>query len=228
MDKFLKVHPNISLPLKLSILLDVSYGLVYLHERNPPVVHRDLTARNILITDSYQAKVADLGMAKILDIQAQLATEHTQAPGQLFYMPPEVLQENASCTPQVDIFSFGHLTLYAVNQEFPKVHDITQTVTPDMQKQGIVERTKRQKAINQVQKDHCLRKTIISCLDDYPEKRPTTRELNRELINLNHDEVEVVIDVKETVESQREYIARLEMETAAAKAEVKLMSKPID
>ena len=71
MDKFLdpEVHLNIPLPLKLSILLDVSYGLVCLHERNPPIVHRDLTARNILITDKCKAKIADLGVAKVVDIK---------------------------------------------------------------------------------------------------------------------------------------------------------------
>ena len=104
MDKFLEVNPNIPLPLKLSILLEVSYGLVYLHECNPAIVHRDLTARNILITDKCQAKIADLGMAKIVDLQAQLAASHTQAPGQMWYMPPEALEEKASCTPKLDIF----------------------------------------------------------------------------------------------------------------------------
>ena len=50
MQEFLEGHPNLPLPVKLSILLDVSYGLVYLHEWDPntPIVHRDLTARNVL------------------------------------------------------------------------------------------------------------------------------------------------------------------------------------
>ena len=93
MDKFLEVHPNIPPTIKLSILLDVSYGLIYLHECSPPVIHRDLTARNVLITDKCQARIADLGMAKIVDLQAQLAASHTQAPGQMWYMPPEALKE---------------------------------------------------------------------------------------------------------------------------------------
>ena len=43
LDKFLSSHPNLLLSLKLSILRDVSSGLVYLH-REPPIVHRDLTS----------------------------------------------------------------------------------------------------------------------------------------------------------------------------------------
>jgi serine/threonine protein kinase len=183
MDEYLRVNPNIPLPLKVSILLGISYGLVYLHERNPPVVHRDLTARNILITDKCQAKIADLGVAKVVDIQQQLATAHTQAPGQQFYMPPEALRENALCTTKLDIFSFGHLILYTVTQELPRVYDVIQT--HNMQQQGIVERMKREKAIVKVGKDHCLYHVIINCLHDSPENRPATRTVNSDLINLS-------------------------------------------
>ena len=164
MDKFLEVHPNIPLPLKLTLLLDVSYGLVYLHECNPPIVHRDLTAGNVLITDKCEAKIADLGMAKIMDTHARLAASHTQTPGQMFYMPPEALKEKASCTPKLDIFSFGHLSLYVANQEFPKEYNITQTMA--VQKQGIVERLKRKRALDCIESNHCLclLPVIVDCL----------------------------------------------------------------
>ena len=187
MQEFLEGHHNLPLPVKLSILLDVSYGLVYLHEWDPntPIVHRDLTARNVLITDKCQAKIADLGVAKVVDIQAQMADSHTQAPGQMFYMPPEALMEKASCTPKLDIFSFGHLTLFTVNQEFPKVYDITQTSDiSKMQKQGTIQRFKRQTALDRVGDDHCLYSVITDCLSDQPENRPTTRVLNNRIVHL--------------------------------------------
>ena len=185
MHEFLEHHPNLPLPVKLSILLDVSYGLVYLHEWDPntPIVHRDLTARNVLITEKCQAKIADLGMAKVVDIQAQMADSHTQAPGQQLYMPPEALMEKASCTPKLDIFSFGHLTLFTVNQEFPKVYDITQT--SKMQKQGTIQRFKRKTALDRVGGDHCLYSVITDCLSDQPENRPTTRVLNNRMLHLS-------------------------------------------
>jgi len=43
-------HDNIPLLVKLSILHDVSLGLRYLHGHNPPIVHRDLSPNNILVT----------------------------------------------------------------------------------------------------------------------------------------------------------------------------------
>ena len=43
-------HDNIPLLVKLSILHDVSLGLRYLHGHNPPIVQRNLSPNNILVT----------------------------------------------------------------------------------------------------------------------------------------------------------------------------------
>ena len=58
LDRFLdpKERPNIPLSIKLSILLDVSAGLLYLHHQlEEPLVHRDLKPENILMT--YEPKL---------------------------------------------------------------------------------------------------------------------------------------------------------------------------
>ena len=178
---FLSAHPKLPLSLKLSLLRDMSFGLVYLHECEPPIVHRDLTANNVLICDNHcQAKIADLGMAKLVDFQAQMAKSHTQTPGQQFYMPPEALVENASCTTKLDIFSFGHLALYTLIQTMPPVaYRVPET--PEMQRQGIVERERRKTALDAVGEGHCLYPIITECLFDNPDQRPTTRDLNHGL-----------------------------------------------
>ena len=72
---------EIPLSIKLSILLDVSYGLLYFHTHTPPIIHRDLSANNVLLTTDLRAKIADLGVAKLLDRQRQAAIVQTQAPG---------------------------------------------------------------------------------------------------------------------------------------------------
>ena len=58
------------LPKEISygILRDVALGLCYLHEHSPPIIHRDLSANNILLTSSMNAKLSDLGVAKILNL----------------------------------------------------------------------------------------------------------------------------------------------------------------
>ena len=50
LDNVLEKKNNLPFPLMLHILLDITKGLVYLHSLKPqPIIHRDLTARNILL-----------------------------------------------------------------------------------------------------------------------------------------------------------------------------------
>lgn len=114
LDDTLKNTPNIPLNLKRSILIDVARGLIYLHRhKQGPIVHRDLTAKNVLLNSSLNAKISDLGNSRIVDLQPEYLT---QAPGTVVYMPPEALEEGASYGPSLDIFSFGHLSLFVLTQ----------------------------------------------------------------------------------------------------------------
>ncbi len=60
---------DIPLPTKCSILSDTAQGLNHLHARRPPVIHRDLTAKNVLLNAAMRGKIADLGVARILNLQ---------------------------------------------------------------------------------------------------------------------------------------------------------------
>ncbi len=122
LDDLLVGVANITTVMKLCLLGDVVRGLQYLHSRNPPVVHRDLTTRNVLITSSLKAKITDLGNSRTLvrDVGQSGSTiaraTMTQAPGTLVYMAPEALNELSQYGPPLDIFSFGHLALYTFIQ----------------------------------------------------------------------------------------------------------------
>ena len=61
LHELLENTANISLSIKVSILQDVARGLVYLYYRSPRLIHRDLSAQNILLTSDMTAKIADLG-----------------------------------------------------------------------------------------------------------------------------------------------------------------------
>lgn len=54
----LKRHFPLSWRRKVALALHISKGLTYLHARNPTYIHRDLKASNILVTDTWQAKLA--------------------------------------------------------------------------------------------------------------------------------------------------------------------------
>ena len=99
----------LSLGLKCSILRDVARGLVYLHDRSSPIIHRDLSARNVLLNSAMVAQISDLGVARILPRMRAAATM-TKAPGASIYMPPEVCAATASDEEQskydasIDVF----------------------------------------------------------------------------------------------------------------------------
>ena len=116
-DDLLECAPNIPLPVKLSILTDTCSGLVYLHGMTSPIVHRDLTAGNVLLNSSLSAKITDLGNSRIVNMQpGQLVKTLSKLPGTLVYMPPEALSDSHRYGPSLDVFSFGHLSLYNLTQ----------------------------------------------------------------------------------------------------------------
>jgi len=79
-------NPEIPISVKLSILLDVSLGLQYLHCHRPPIVHRDLSSNNILLTTFLKAKISDLGVAKVITPDRKKSL--TKLPGTADFMPP--------------------------------------------------------------------------------------------------------------------------------------------
>ena len=75
LDDLLEGMPHLQLPLLLSLLEDVINGLDYLHTTQPSVVLRDLTAKNVLLSSSFVAKISNMGNSRIVDMSpGQLAT----------------------------------------------------------------------------------------------------------------------------------------------------------
>ena len=117
LDDLLETVPNIPLALKRAVLEDVARGLLYLHKHTPQIVHRDLTAKNVLLTTSLVAKITDFGNSRIVNLQpGQLARTLSRLPGTLVYMPPEAISASSRYGPSLDVFSFGHLVLFTLTQ----------------------------------------------------------------------------------------------------------------
>ena len=107
----------------VSIFKDVAYALHYLHEFREPIIHRDLSAPNVLVKslpgNRFVAKVADFGSANI----AKLAK--TVAEGCVIYSAPESFPSpmGATSTPKqtvkMDTFSYGILLCEVINRKQP-------------------------------------------------------------------------------------------------------------
>ena len=110
--------PYIPDSLKCSVLQNVVSGLAFLHSHSPPIIHRDLSAKNVLLNEGMVAKIADLGMARIVPRMRGAATM-TKAPGASIYMPPEALEDKSKYDTSIDIFSMGVVALFTLSQMFP-------------------------------------------------------------------------------------------------------------
>ena len=172
LHRYLTKNPDIPLTRKVSILHDVSCGLLYMHERS--VIHRDLSAANILLSSSFQAKITDLGVSRVLDRTiAVLST----VPGAIAYMAPETLLDEAVYDERLDIFSFGVVALFAAIHKFPEYSHVRVPDSDD--KKGEGEIYKRRAWIKQMEaKQPELRSIVLSCLRDHPSQRPSTVHLN--------------------------------------------------
>ena len=174
-------HDNIPLLVKLSILHDVSLGLRYLHGHNPPIVHRDLTPNNILVTPHLEAaKITDLGVAKVMTGNS---TTMTRTPGTGVFMPPEALDDKPVYGPPLDVFSFGGVILHITSRQWPTPKSWSQ-VDPKTGKRVILssEVERRQQYINMmIGGDADLKPLAVSCLEDDPKLRPPAADMSERI-----------------------------------------------
>ena len=182
-----KQKPFFPLGLKCSIIHDVANGLAYLHERSPPIIHRNLSARNVLLNSAMVAKIADLGVARIVP-QITAAASPTKAPGTFIYMPPEVTasaapnKERSKYSSSIDIFSLGIVSIFTLGQTFPC--DLLEPTYMDKQSGLLKARTELERRSEYMQQiypllrqGHPLIQMIQQCLQNVPARRPSIREV---------------------------------------------------
>ena len=167
--------PNISMKMKASILYDVAFGLNYLHTYNPPIIHRDLSPNNILLSRDCVAKISDLGVVKVVQADSRATqTMLTKAPGTVDFMPPESLGEMPNYDTSLDVFSYAGIVLHVVNQEWPSPTGqvIQDSKTGKLTALSEVER--RQAHLDKMKGGaEVLQPLVKSCLHNVASKRPT-------------------------------------------------------
>lgn len=180
-------NPNLPICVKITILHDIAKGLTYLHTREPAVIHRDLTAKNILLNSRGVAKIADFGNSQIIYLSPDSAGLETMTgyPGTRVYLAPEALCTVGHYNAKLDVFSFGHLALFTAIQLFPIE---LKTPTYYDHQGGLRARTevdRRRRYIDIMHSnlghDHCLVALIERCLHNNPKERPSANRLVSEL-----------------------------------------------
>ncbi|XP_060612667.1 serine/threonine-protein kinase TAO1 isoform X1 [Anolis sagrei] len=138
-------------------------GLAYLHSHN--MIHRDIKAGNILLTEPGQVKLADFGSASI-------ASPANSFVGTPYWMAPEVIlaMDEGQYDGKVDVWSLGITCIELAERKPPlfnmnamsALYHIAQNESPTLQSN---------------EWSDYFRNFVDSCLQKIPQDRPTSEEL---------------------------------------------------
>ena len=176
LTSLLENNPVVPIGTKISIIKDVALGLRYLHMRNPPIIHRDLSSNNVLLTKGMEGKIGDLGTARLVDPSRQ--SRMTTAPGTAHFMPPEALEDvtNVRYGKELDVFSFGCVMLHALSHQWPTPSQAV-IINPEtgLVTGGRTESERRSQYFERIDRSRSdvFIPLIESCLSNLPKNRPS-------------------------------------------------------
>ncbi|KAG1904931.1 kinase-like domain-containing protein [Suillus fuscotomentosus] len=108
LENYLKKEPKPDLSTSLDMSRQIAFGLKYLHEND--VVHGDLTPTNVLIDSDGKLRLADFGLSLIL-AESGNPTFNSCHAGNVRWMAPEMVEEQAKPTMPADVYSHGCIML---------------------------------------------------------------------------------------------------------------------
>ena len=159
-----------------SILHDVVLGLCYLHSQTPPIIHRDLSSNNVLLTPNMTAKISDLGVARILNLTPLQVSRMTETPGTPAYMPPEVMIANPKYDTSIDEFSYGILMIHVFSGRWPEPQ-VGQTRIENEKLVPVTEAERREVFLQAIGNDDPLMDLILRCISNDPRRRAHASEI---------------------------------------------------
>ncbi|KAH8113199.1 kinase-like protein [Phellopilus nigrolimitatus] len=122
----LKRSPDIN---RTTLIAGISLGLCYLHDLKPLVIHGDLRAANVLVDRHGRPKLADFGLAKIVDSQAStMGGTSFMGKGAMRWQAPELLDSSrfsgvpCEITTYSDVYAFASVCLEVFTGDVPFSH----------------------------------------------------------------------------------------------------------
>ncbi|BBN68656.1 Leucine-rich repeat receptor-like protein kinase family protein, partial [Prunus dulcis] len=151
---------------RVNIVKGLAHALSYMHhDCLPPIVHRDISSKNILLDSEYEACVSDFGTAKFLNPDS---TNWTAAAGTYGYMAPSfgvvILEIIMGKHPGVSSSSSSSSSSALPAHQIPIVDVLDQRISPPT----------HQLASEVV----FLVKIAFSCLNSIPKSRPTMKQIS--------------------------------------------------
>uniref|UniRef100_A0A673H0Q8 non-specific serine/threonine protein kinase n=1 Tax=Sinocyclocheilus rhinocerous TaxID=307959 RepID=A0A673H0Q8_9TELE len=156
-------------------------GLAYLHSHN--MIHRDIKAGNILLTEPGRVKLADFGSASI-------ASPANSFVGTPYWMAPEVIlaMDEGQYDGKVDIWSLGITCIELAERKPPlfnmnamsALYHIAQNESPTLQSSEWTD---------------YFRNFVDSCLQKIPQDRPHSEDLLQHAFVLRERPESVLIDL---------------------------------
>ncbi|KAF3497023.1 hypothetical protein DY000_02057981 [Brassica cretica] len=175
---------NLGWETRYDIALGASKGLEYLHHGyERPVIHRDVKSSNILLDESFKPRIADFGLAKILQTNnGDLHSTHVVA-GTYGYIAPEY-GYSSKVNEKCDVYSFGVVLMELVTgkkpieAEFGESKDIVNWVSNNLKsKESVMEIV--DKKIGEMYREDAIKllRVAILCTARQPGLRPTMRSV---------------------------------------------------
>jgi serine/threonine protein kinase len=110
---------NLSLSRILQMAKDIALGLNWLHEANPPIIHGNVTPKNLLVDENLRVKISDFGMSKIKKIfGVNTLSDPNKNIESLKWLAPETLDGTVP-TKKSDVYSFGLVLWMLISRNKP-------------------------------------------------------------------------------------------------------------
>ena len=210
--------PRLTVRNVIDIAMDIATGLCYLHNRPNPIMHRDLASKNILLSLSGQAKIADLGVAKFTE---QVQQSHTRHPGTDYYMPLETMISDYNHS--IDVYALGVIILEMAIGRNP-------TATQNLKKVGdhlevVPEKERRKNDFNELQKSPniLLDGVIMLCLQE-KETRASAGDIAKKLDELKNSEMYQSCNVRDIFSVEQH---KLKEENESLKAKIQTLENDL-
>ncbi len=154
---------------RIRIAVDMARGVAFLHQEH--ILHRDIKSLNVLLGESFNAKLADFGLSKVKTETQSTSTSKGSA-GTLAWMAPELATSDNGCTKQSDIYSLGITFWELASREIPFKKVAKPALIPMRASQGVRDEIPADCPAK-------LASLIKACWETDPDKRPEPMRLPR-------------------------------------------------